>query len=191
MFRDQGAAHESLSQADLPGFMGGLPYWVWAERSTTSVRQSQTAVRSASPNSFATLFREHPQKDFQPGSSTPALYPTITIRDLFVVWTLLVEVDKEGSGAFRRAAAAAKTTLTMVPESLVRVEIWLEHPLLEVGPGKPHWLTRFSATTTLRKRRLPRRLSALSISCGISSRRTSAPSTFGGRGSAFTLTPPD
>jgi hypothetical protein len=62
----------------------------------------------------------------------PENYPTITIRDVFVVKTLLDEADRKGSGAYRRAAAAAGISLALVQESITRVETLLGHKLLEV-----------------------------------------------------------
>ncbi len=54
------------------------------------------------------------------------------MRDIYIVSALLVEVDEGGAGAFRRTAAFAEVSLTMVSESLNRVEAFLGCPLFEV-----------------------------------------------------------
>jgi DNA-binding transcriptional LysR family regulator len=60
----------------------------------------------------------------------PDDYPTITIRDLVVVATLLNECL--GPGAYRRAASTTGASLSLVNASVGRVERLLGHKLLEI-----------------------------------------------------------
>ncbi len=65
----------------------------------------------------------------------PPIPASVTIRDLHLACLLLEEVQRAGSGAYRRAAAVAGVRLSLIGESLDRVEAVLGHRLLQTGPA--------------------------------------------------------